>query len=229
MSEKTEKTEKKIRTHTTIVVDRTGSMMLIKGEAEKGVNEYVEKLQAFTGSVSLYQFDRDTEPFIMVAASPVVVGQAPPILEHVYTGKLGKPVPKYTLVPRGNTPLYDAVALAILETRKTIEALSKKPDKVAVVIMTDGGENSSREHTFESVSSLIKEAQDRDGWRIEFLAGDMKAAEFARASGLRANTTRAFDSRRQGETYTAYAASAAATVDWYEEDATQPAGDAKSE
>jgi hypothetical protein len=207
--------EEKTRTHTSIVVDRTGSMDKIKDEAEQGVRGYVEALRKFKGTISLYQFDKHIKP-----------GHEAPFLEHLYTAKT-KDEPKYVLLPRGSTPLYDAVALTILETRKTIEGLKKKPDKIALVIMTDGGENCSREHDFAAVSALIKEAQDRDGWRIEFLAGSLESQTFARTSGLKANTTRAFNPRNKGETIAVYGASTRATMDFYE-GKPEPAQDANT-
>lgn len=199
----------KILTHTSIVVDRTGSMSQIKAEAEAGVQNYLDQLTKVKGTVSLYQFDRHYDH------------ERPdgPILEHVYTTATDEAMPVYHIEPRGNTPLYDAVAMSIIDTRSTVNNLEKqgkRPDKVALVIMTDGAENSSREYDFASVSKLIKEAQEEWGWRIEFLAGTLAAQQFAVASGLRTNTTHSFDTRSKGATRNAYTASAGQTVGWYE-------------
>jgi hypothetical protein len=64
-----------------------------------------------------------------------------------------KSVPKLTqddYLPSGMTPLYDAIGV-------TVGRLGESPvgDKVIVVIMTDGEENSSREWSHAQVKALI--------------------------------------------------------------------------
>jgi uncharacterized protein YegL len=188
------------RAHITLVVDRSGSMRAIKEEAEGGIRKFLEDQAALTDvkvKVSLYQFDAE--------------------YEHVYGPVKVAKVPPYQLEPRGMTALYDAVGKGVADTKATVAAAvdGKKPDKVVVVIMTDGAENSSREYTSVTVKQLVEE-QKAAGWEFVFLAGDLSAAEFGRASGLR---TTGYNPAVPGQTQTAYAAASAGTSSYLRGDA----------
>lgn len=187
------------RAHITLVVDRSGSMRSIQEEAEGGIRKFLEDQAALTGikvKVSLYQFDSEYEQVY----GPVKVGKAP----------------AYHLQPRGMTALFDAVGKGIEDTRAAVAAAGdERPEKIVVVIMTDGAENSSREHTAESVKALV-EAQKAAGWEFVFLAGDLSAAEFGRASGLQ---TTGYNPAVPGQTRSAYATASAGTADYLRGDA----------
>lgn len=188
------------RAHITLVVDRSGSMQSIKEEAEGGIRKFLADQAALSGvkvKVSLYQFDAE--------------------YEHVYGPVKAAKVPPYELEPRGMTALYDGVGKGIEDTKATVAAApaGKSPDKVVVVIMTDGAENSSREHTARSVKQLV-DAQKAAGWEFVFLAGDLSAAQFGRSSGLR---TTGYNPAARGQTATAYAVASAGTASYLSGDA----------
>lgn len=190
---------KTIRTHTAICVDRSGSMGEgdSKVEAEGGVRGFLDTLKALPDieqTVCLYQFDYQ--------------------FEQVYGPVEPAEAPAYELDPRGSTALYDAVGRTLAETRQVIrnlDAVGKAPDKVAIVIATDGKENSSREYNFNAQKKAIADAKEL-GWEIVFLAGTPKAVDYGRASGLR---TTNYDTRRVGQTNAAYGASAQSVADYY--------------
>lgn len=181
------------KAHVTLVVDRSASMRSIKDEAEGGIRLFLKQQAAVDDvrvNVSLYQFDTD--------------------YEHVYGPVKVQDAPDYDLVPRANTALYDAIGLAIRDTEKVVAESKKKPKKIVVVVMTDGEENSSREHTFESVSALIRDKK-AEGWQLVFLAGQLKSVQFGHASGL---TTTAYDPRKAGQTQVVYATASTATANY---------------
>jgi uncharacterized protein YegL len=181
----------KTRAHITLVVDRSGSMQSIKEEAEVGIRKFIEEQAALDGvkvKVSLYQFDTVYEPVFEVVKA--------------------KQAPAYDLVPRYGTALYDAIGKGIEDTKRAIDEAEKKADKVVVVIMTDGAENSSKEHTFDSVTKLVDE-QKAAGWEFIFLAGSLESVNFGRQSGL---ATRGYDPSKRGETVSVYAASSTSTA-----------------
>jgi len=181
------------RAHITLVVDRSGSMDKIREEAEAGLRKFIDE-QAALDKVKvkflLYQFD-DT-------------------FEHVCGPVKAKDVWPYRIQPRAMTALFDAIGKSIVGTKAVVEAATEKgkaPDKVVVVIMTDGIENASHEHNLGSITNLIDE-QKKAGWEFIFLAGTLGAVEVGRQSGL---ATRAYDPRKRGETYAVYAAASANT------------------
>lgn len=74
--------------------------------------------------------------------------------------------------PGAMTPLYAAVA----KTIKHAESISKKGDKVMIMIDTDGYENASKEQTRESIKALV-ETRTKAGWEFLFMASGMDRAQ----------------------------------------------------
>lgn len=68
-----------------------------------------------------------------------------------------------TYLPRGGTPLYDAIG-------KTIRSIQDKAngDKVLFVTLTDGEENSSSEWKQSTIQALIKE-KEASGWTFSYI------------------------------------------------------------
>lgn len=146
-------------TDLTVVVDRSGSMSSIREDAEGGINEFISKQKALPGdcTFSLVQFDTQYE----------FVHKAVPI----------KGVPKYTLSPRGNTALLDAVGKAIAETGERLKSTPEadRPGLVVILIVTDGQENSSVEYKKAQIKEMIQHQQDAYKWQFSFLAANSDA------------------------------------------------------
>lgn len=187
----------KTRAHVALLVDRSGSMWQIREEAESGVRNFLaeqRKLDSVKVTVSLFHFDE--------------------FYERVYGPVKTVDAPAYELKPRGGTALYDAIGHAITDTRVDLEKATvagKEPDKVVLVIMTDGRENRSREFSFEAMTALI-EAQKKAGWQIVFLAGTPDSVAIGHASGL---TTTSYDPHTKGSTRAVYNAASTATMDYF--------------
>lgn len=118
-----------------------------KTEAIRGFNAYIDNLgkENPKGMVmTLVQFDTQGID---------ILHDATPIREVNRLTEL-------TFVPRGGTPLYDAMGKTIRAT----EAKVKGKYKVLFVTLTDGEENSSEEWTQATINSLIKEKESRDNW-----------------------------------------------------------------
>jgi len=85
------------------------------------------------------------------------------------------------LIPRGGTPLLDAVGQTLTHVTKRIDEADLKPDLVVVFIITDGQENASRKWTRERVKQAIAE-REQAGWKILYLGANVDA--FAEAGHL---------------------------------------------
>lgn len=116
----------------------------------------------------------------------------------------------WTCVPRGGTPLLDAVGTIITVEGAEIDALpeDEKPDRVFVVIATDGEENSSKEWKKEAVGRLITD-RTKAGWDIVFIGADFDAFAEARGMSVSYSSTLSTNTANPG----AYAASFAVTSD----------------
>ncbi|NLA78955.1 MAG: VWA domain-containing protein [Erysipelothrix sp.] len=93
----------------------------------------------------------------------------------------------------GMTALIDALGFTIHRVIKaqTSPDNTYHPNKVMVVIITDGEENSSEEYRLHQVKSMIEKQKKEHGWEFIFLGANIDAIETAEGFGIDAN--RAFD------------------------------------
>lgn len=179
----------------TFLLDRSGSMQMIKDDTIGGFNTYIDGLKAAPNVVfSFLQFD---------SMSLDTVCKNTPI----------KDVPKLTgetFLPRGGTPLIDACYATV---EAVAEALAHRDDKPKVVIcfQTDGEENQSRAHTFDELNDLIK-SKIEQGWQFNFMGASIDAYQQATRMGISVANTVSYDSRQTGTTGQAFAASAQNTA-----------------
>jgi Mg-chelatase subunit ChlD len=151
-------------TQISIVLDRSGSMEIVRDATISGFNEFIDGQRAVPGEaqISLVQFDTEDA------------------YEVLYEAKRIRDVPKMTVetyVPRGGTPLHDAIGRTIdglgAKLAKTSEA--ERPGKVVIVIMTDGLENSSREYSSARIAEMIKHQREVYKWEFVFLGANQDA------------------------------------------------------
>ena len=177
MSSKSTKAKKKSTakntgtTHIHMLLDRTGSMLDVKQETINGVNLFIDQQKKEKGEAtfSLVQFDSQ-DPY--------------EVLQDWVDIKKAKSLNEDTYNPRAMTPLLDAVGKAIRDVEaKIANKRTKKPDKIVMVIITDGQENHSREFNREGIKKLIEEKEAAD-WRFVFIGADLDAFGEAGAFGL---------------------------------------------
>jgi hypothetical protein len=170
------------------LLDRSYSMSTIKESTEAGYNTFIKAQCELPGEllVTLAQFDH--------------------AYEVVYPPTLVMTVPPFTLQPRGNTALCDALGRFIIETGEYLAALPEeaRPGKIIVVVMTDGEENASREWTDEQVKALVKRQQEEWNWEFVFLGANIDAVTTGARFGFNAGSS---------ITYTANAAGTASVMD----------------
>lgn len=138
------------RTVVGIIQDKSGSMAARWEATIDGYNEYITSLQKQDeGDVllSLTQFDTQIKP--------------------VYSTRPLSALAQFTredYTPGGGTALYDAVGRTI----RDLEPAVRKDDKVLVVVMTDGQENSSHEWNHSGILKLLEDKR-KAGWEFIFL------------------------------------------------------------
>lgn len=141
-------------THISIIIDRSGSMEAVRSDAEGAINHFLTEQQKVEGDCTLLLADFDGENRFNV----------------VHDGGI-KDFGTYKLNPRGNTPLLDAVGRMIITTGLRLESIpeDERPDKVILVIQTDGQENDSREFTWAQLTEKIKHQTEVYDWQFVFL------------------------------------------------------------
>jgi uncharacterized protein YegL len=174
-------------THICVLLDRSGSMEGIRDDTVGGFNAFVEqqKKTPGTATLSLVQFDTQ-DPFEVVHAF-VPVRDVPPLTRDVF-------------VPRGGTPLLDAMGRAINHTEEGIAKMADfcRPDTVIIAIITDGQENSSHEFKRAGVVQMIEAKQKLLGWKFVYLSADLKAIADAIQDGIKATSARAYSKTPHG-------------------------------
>jgi uncharacterized protein YegL len=154
-----------------VVQDRSGSMGSRVEETINGFNSYVERLQKEAKGETrmwLYQFDNEYTP----------------VFEDVHIKDV-EPLTRDTYWVRGSTALLDAVG----RTLSNIEGSVTEKDKVTVVIMTDGHENSSREFDLAKVRNMMKDREGRGNWTFVYLGAGEDAWDNAGMLGFAAGNT----------------------------------------
>ena len=162
------------------VIDESGSMIHAKNFVIGGINsyitlQYVDKTGLTT--ISLWKFN-DIPKQVISNKTAIEIAN-----ERVY----------HDYKPEGTTALLDAIGMAINATHTEYFALSgnERPDKVLMVIITDGLENASRKFTFSNVRALIN-AHEEMGWEFVFLGSNLQDFKDADDLGIK---NKAYSSR----------------------------------
>ncbi|SFV32800.1 hypothetical protein [Hyphomicrobium facile] len=176
-----------------MVLDRSGSMSSCREATITAVNKYLKDSKA---DATLK--DADFELVIFDTES----------IDTIRDGKIVD-APELTaadFVPRSGTPLLDAVGRGIGKIDAKLAA--SNGEKAILVVVTDGEENQSRKHTYESVEALIADRQEK-GWLILFLGAGLASAQQGTRMGIRpANVVNiGLDEVALSETMTAMSAS----------------------
>ena len=152
-----------------ILLDRSGSMESCRDTTIDAFNEYVMGLRRsdeVDARLSLTIFD---------SAGIDLLQRAEPAATFMELSR-------QSYVPRASTPLLDAIG----QTAAEIDRIALRPgEKIALVILTDGLENASKEHTKDSIKKLLTDRQDNKGWLVTFLGADVDAFAEAGAIGIK--------------------------------------------
>lgn len=154
------------------VLDKSGSMQVIREATISGFNEFKNDQAREEGSVFFTLTLFDTEFQTVVEAVPV---------EDVYD------LTHATYIPGGMTALYDAITHTMRITDDFVE--KNHPDQVLFVIMTDGHENASREIKRDELFAMISDRQNTAGYEFIYLGANQDSFAVGSSIGLRAGRT----------------------------------------
>lgn len=153
-----------------VVIDRSGSMEKVRGDAIGGFNSFLKSQKELPGdaNMTVVLFDTTVDTY---AVGPV---------------KSVEPLTEKTYKPDGWTALYDAVGTTIDSIGKKLAAMGEedRPSKVIIAILTDGEENSSKKYTRQDIFNKIKTQRDTYNWEFIFLAAGEGAFQEGEAIGM---------------------------------------------
>lgn len=175
----------KNKTDITIILDRSGSMDSVKSDTIGGFNSFLSEQQKVEGeaSLSLVQFDDQYEVVYLDRA----LNSADKLTDA-------------TFQPRGSTALFDAVGRTINAVGQRLSSLpeNERPDKVVLVVMTDGFENASREFNAAKISELINHQRNVYKWEFMFIGANQDAILSARELGIPAGVALTYAANQEG-------------------------------
>lgn len=142
------------------VIDESGSMSGTESDVIGGFNAFIEQQKEEQDgkiTVSVYKFNQ-------VVASVIINEE----LSNI------QPMTKHTYRPSGSTALLDAIGKGVFETDNQIaENAKEKPDKVLMIIVTDGMENASRRFSKTDIRNLILTHEQHMNWEFIYMGADL--------------------------------------------------------
>lgn len=161
------------------VVDQSGSMYKVKEDAIGGFNQFLEEQRGVDGAarltLTLFNHDHD------VICSSEPVADVRPLDDETYR-------------PKGMTALLDAVGVTLehLDGRLAEADSGGEPDRVLVLILTDGKENASSTYGSREIAEMIQERDARDSWEFVFWGANMDAFEVAESMNIQSENVSQF-------------------------------------
>lgn len=168
-------------THIAVVLDRSGSMSACEKDMRNGLDAFFKSQAKLPGKclVDFAQFDT--------------------VYETVYTDREISEA-KTVLHPRGLTALVDAIGHTITNLGEKLKAMAEddRPGTVIVVVVTDGGENASKEWTAERVKELIEQQTNQWNWNFTFLGANIDAVKTGQRFGFSPDQSLTYDTGNIG-------------------------------
>lgn len=179
--------------HIYFLLDRSGSMESIRADVIGGFNTFLAEQKAVGGDEPIFtfvQFDTQDPQETIYSAEP---------LSNVADLDVN------TFIPRGGTPLYDAMGAIIMNAKIRAETradLGAPTEDIVMVTFTDGGENQSVSYDKTKIFDLVKDLEAK-GWTFVYLGANQDSYGEAGAIGYAAGSTQNYLADALG-TQTAY-------------------------
>lgn len=164
---------KKDLTELVLVTDRSGSMYSCAADMNGSIAELLKKQKLEPGNCNLTWVDFDDKADVILNGVDI------------------NSVDSIFIVPRGNTALYDAICKAVdtVGQRLALTPEANRPGLVIVCIVTDGGENSSKEFTYQDVKKKIETQKSQYNWQFTYLGANQDAFAVAQSLSFDASKT----------------------------------------
>jgi uncharacterized protein YegL len=156
--------------HVAFIIDSSGSMSGSESDVIGGFKKTIDEQKKVKDGeciVSLYEFASD--------------------VKQIYLGKDLDSVKDIDYSVGGMTRLYDGIGTAVDEIGRWLadKPEEERPSKNIIVIITDGGENSSTEYRLKEIKDKIKEQTEKYSWDFVYLGNDLSDAKDANDIGIK--------------------------------------------
>lgn len=190
----------KNQTKIVVLLDKSGSMSYNAAKTVEGFNEFIASQEVEPGdaTISLYQFANRIETTYLNV--PIKSKQVKKLKLSVptYTSDdyIARTSMYFSYIPNGtSTALRDAVGTIVNNTGLELSELPEyeRPNKVIVVIITDGHDNSSVEFSLSKIKEMITHQQQMYNWTFLFLGANISSTEEAKSYGISINTVASYE------------------------------------
>jgi len=173
--------------HIYFLLDRSGSMESMASDVIGGFNSFLaaQTADGQDALITLVQFDSENSHEVLANAAAL--------------GGVSR-LDANTFLPRGGTPLYDAIGHLVADAtiRSEARVSEKTPaEDILLVIFTDGQENQSIEYTRQNIFDLISRKEEA-GWTFVFMGANQDVYAETNQIGIKAGNAQAFRADRVG-------------------------------
>jgi len=169
-----------------------------------GFNEYIGSLKA----------DKDNKYFVTLTQFDST--NAGVLIEDTFTDvKLSEveDLTEDTFQPRGTTPLHDAIGESMRQSANRLKE-KKGNNAVVMIVMTDGGENSSKEFDASIIKKMI-DTEEADGWTVTYMGANQNAHRVGGSLGFKAGKTMNYSTDQMQDTFRGLAINTASRSSLY--------------
>ena len=136
----------------------------------------------------------------LAGATVVTLAQFDDRYDVVYDNRPIDDVPPLVLEPRGTTALLDAIGRFVTDVGHQLAGLPEadRPDRVVILVVTDGMENASVEWESGEVRQLVSRQEDEHHWDFVFLGANIDAIDVGTGLGFSADRSLTYDPSSAG-------------------------------
>lgn len=174
------------KTDLLFIIDRSGSMSSIYKETSESLIQIIQEQKLLPGDVKFSLVTFDHEVAYLNDRTSITEMDGNKIIEGIK--------------PRGYTALLDACGVAIDGLGISLSKLAEadRPDKVIVMIFTDGEENSSATFTREQIKERIKHQTEKYSWNFLFFGANQDAILAGESLGVSRNSSMSYGANADG-------------------------------
>ncbi len=177
------------RTYYQLILDKSGSMSSCIEQTINGVNQQILRIRELAARYP----EQELYTSLTIFNENVI-----PVWTRIRPEKLHE-IGFADYKPDGFTALLDAVGSTLKDLKSTIGCEVERDEaSVVVVIVTDGYENASRDHTHDQVASMIRELELSGRWTFSYLGATIDAVEIAVSLNIKRSNAMHFETNESG-------------------------------
>jgi hypothetical protein len=168
-----------------VLLDESGSMHHLSESTIAGFNAFLQEQKAIPGEAI----------FSLVKFSSTVST----IYDCVPLDKVA-PLDVLSYQPWGKTALFDALGMLIDNTGARLAAMKEedRPDRVVVLVVTDGAENCSKHFTISDIKQKVSHQREVYSWHFVFLGANVDAFAVGTSIGISEKNSISYESTTKG-------------------------------